>query len=193
MRSLKPKKCRICGELFQPRSTLQRVCSVKCGAVWALELKAKEEAKADRMQREKLKTRADWMKEAQHEFNRYIRLRDEALPCVSCGRVEVEWTRGGSWDCGHYLTVGAHSELRFHPLGAAKQCKKCNAGAGRFAKKNGTVTQQYRVELINRIGLANVEWLEGPHQVYRWIPLDLMEIKEYYKEQSRLLMQSRND
>ena len=178
MRSLKPKKCRICGELFQPRSTLQRVCSVKCGAAWARELKVQEEAKADKLQREKMKTRADWMKEAQAAVNSFIRLRDHGKPCISCGRYH-----SGKVNAGHYLTVGARPELRFHPLNIHVQCEPCNSWL------SGNLLL-YRQGLIERIGLPLVEWLEGPHDVYKWTIEDLQDLKAWYKSLARDLAKS---
>jgi hypothetical protein len=35
----------------------------------------------------------------------------------------------------------------------------------------------YRPELIRRIGLANVEWLEGPHEPAKYTIDELREIK----------------
>jgi hypothetical protein len=99
-----------------------------------------------------LKSRGDWLREAQAVFNKYIRLRDAELPCVSCGRFHE-----GQWHAGHYLSVGAHPELRFNELQVWKQCMPCNAHL------SGNQVN-YRIELINRIGLDKVEWLEGKHE-----------------------------
>jgi|DEB0MinimDraft_6_1074348.scaffolds.fasta_scaffold29365_2 hypothetical protein len=140
---------------------------------------AKEAKKKEREYRAKTKKAKDKLRDndrnyrqkvAQKHFNAYIRARDAGMPCVSCGRTESEveqsegWKPGGAWDCGHYLSVGSHPELRFEPMNAHRQCKSCNGGAGNYARKNHQVTAAYRVELVRRIGIENVEWLEGPHE-----------------------------
>ncbi|MGP6008724.1 recombination protein NinG, partial [Pseudomonas aeruginosa] len=91
----KPRKCQNteCGAKFIPQRLGQRVCSPAC----ALAIKDKHQAPArkaiaDRNRREikarkeKLKSRAEHLKECQAIFNQYIRLRDADKPCVSCGR-----------------------------------------------------------------------------------------------------------
>ena len=107
------------------------------------------------------------MLELQPIFNKYVRIRDAGLPCISCRRYENEIPErfvGGKWDCGHYLTRGAHPELRVNLKNAHKQCKSCNGGSGQFSGKNRTVSEAYRANLIEKIGQDDVDWLEGPHQ-----------------------------
>jgi len=91
------------------------------------------------------------------------------------------WKVGGSWDCGHFLTVGAFPELRFEPLNAHKQCKSCNGGSGKYTRKNKTVGTDYRERLVQKIGLTKVEWLEGPHEPAKYSIGDIKEIIKEYK------------
>ena len=98
---------------------------------------------------------------------------------------------GGQWDCGHYLSVGSHPELRFEELNAYKQCKSCNGGAGRYAGKNRTVSQQYRENLIQKIGVSLVEWLEGLHDAKHYTIDDLKEITAKYKAKCKQLQNER--
>ena len=188
MRKCKPKECKVCGTIFPPFNSLTKVCSTKC----ALELVEKKNEQilnraiksqqkvirqARRERKEKLKRRQDWIKDLQVVFNKFIRLRDKDDPCISCGKYDHEindYLVGGKWDCGHYLSVGAHPELRFTEFNANKQCKSDNAGAGKFAHKNNTVTQNYRINLIAKIGQKNVDILEGPHKPLK---LDINQIK----------------
>jgi hypothetical protein len=153
--------------------------------------KQAQDAKKERIEyrnaKDQQKRPRDWIREVQAVFNKFIRARDAEKPCVSCGREEVEQTVGGKWDCGHYLSVGSHPELRFEELNAAKQCKSCNGGSGRYAKKNHTVSASYRVELINRIGIERVEWLEGPHEHKHYSIEDLKAIKAEYKAKLKAL------
>lgn len=143
---------------------------------------AKHKADKDR-----IKTNAQWKSEAQTWFNKFIRLRDQWEGCPSCDRTIKEiqsndkWKTGGAWDCGHFLTRGAFPELRFHEDNAHKQCKSCNAGSGKFSNKALTVGKAYRISLIEKIGLAKVEWLEGPHEPAKYTIDDLKEIIATYK------------
>jgi len=62
--------------------------------------------KADRAsikaRKEALKTIPDYIKEAQHAFNAYIRERDRTKPCICCGHPLGAGEVGGAFDCGHY-------------------------------------------------------------------------------------------
>lgn len=177
-----------CNNKFTPDRPFVKWCSPLCGVHIHAEIKAKKAAKiaseqriAHRAAKERAKTRGDWMKEAQKEFNAFIRARDAALPCISCGKTDVPWTVGGSWDCGHYLSVGSHPELRFEELNAHKQCKSCNGGAGKFSRKNFIVSQQYTERLIMKIGQKDVDWLNGPHEAAHLSIDDLKAIRAEYK------------
>ena len=143
--------------------------------------------KGKKAAKEFIKTDMDLKKEAQKAFNAFIRARDHDQMCISCDKSIEDiqgkdgWKPGGAWDCGHYLTVGAHEELRFEELNASRQCKSCNAGSGKFTKKNGTVGIRYREKLIVKIGLDKVLWLEGPHEPKRYRAEDYRAIRAKYK------------
>jgi hypothetical protein len=192
LKSKKPRKCanRGCGKDAVFMAALKPVCSAECAAkiaMKALDKKkatdAKEERKRFRERKAKLNdTVPYWTKKAQVEFNKYIRLRDKKLPCVSCGKPASEDTflTGSGWDCGHYRSTGACPELRFCELNAAKQCVKCN----QF--KSGNVVE-YRIELARRIGTAQLEWLEGPHEAKRYRVDELKGIHAKYKAKCKEL------
>ncbi len=134
-----------------------------------------------------LRTRSDWIKLAQHEFNAFIRYRDRLNGCISCPVGVIETVYGGSFDCGHFLTIGAHPELRYEELNAHKQCKKCNGGSGRFRHKDKTVSQKYEANLILKIGQDKVDWLKGPHEPKNYTIDDLKEIRRVFKERLKML------
>jgi len=134
---------------------------------------AADEKKRDRVKRESLKTRSAWLKDAQTQFNRYIRLRDEKEPCISCGQ-----SSGAKINAGHYLSTGARPELRFEPLNCHKQCEKCNS----WLSGNAVM---YRKRLIDKIGIEKVEWLEGPHDPKKYTIDELKEIKRVYTEKAK--------
>ena len=176
LKEVKQKTCKACGSKFRPSLSTQKACSVKC----ALELApanqdkarkaiAQRERREIKVRKERVKSRADHVRETQAVFNEWIRLRDAALPCVSCGRHHE-----GQYHAGHYRTVGANPELRFEPLNVWKQCAPCNN------HKSGDIVN-YRIELVKRIGADRVAWLEGPHEAQRYTIEDLKAIKAEYR------------
>ena len=171
------KACRFCRTQFEPWiNSLQAGCSFECLAKLARkanERKAAAEVKASRAAdtaaRLRTKPRAEWQREAQAAFNAWVRERDAALPCISCGRMHT-----GQWHAGHYLSTGARPELRFHPDNCHRQCQPCNTHL------HGNIVL-YRAALIGRIGLGMVEFLEGPHAAKKYTVDDLKEIKAKYQ------------
>jgi hypothetical protein len=138
--------------------------------------KAKQVRKEYRSAKQKMKSRADWLREAQAAFNRYIRLRDHDKPCISCGRQHQ-----GQWHAGHYRSVGACPELRFMELNVHKQCAPCNDHL------SGNIVE-YRRGLIERIGIDQVEWLEGNHEAKKYTIEEIKAIKAEYTHKSKELM-----
>lgn len=180
----KPKKCRIatCRASFVPSRMGQAVCSPACAMIDAPRHESKaRKALAEigrkelRAAKVKIKSRAQYMKEAQTAFNAWIRERDVGLPCVSCGR-----HHNGQWHAGHYRTVGGNPELRFEPLNVWRQCAPCNN------HKSGDIVN-YRLELVKRIGADKVDWLEGPHEPQRHTIEQLQAIKAKYRAMTREL------
>lgn len=177
---MKAKRCKYCRESFVPARPLQSACGVQCaialtnaGKEKARKAKEARELQEHRQAKERIKTKGEHAKEAQAAFNEFIRLRDESLPCVSCGRFH-----DGQWHAGHYRTVGANPELRFEPLNVWRQCAPCNN------HMSGNVVN-YRIELVKRIGADMVEWLEGPHEPKRYTIEDLKAIKAEYRAKIR--------
>lgn len=187
----KPKKCRVatCRASFVPSRMGQAVCSPACAMIDAPrhEPKARKaladiERKDIKVRKEKLKTRADHLREAQAAVNEYVRLRDAHLPCISCDSTpnDNDLMTGSRWDAGHYRSVGACPELRFEPLNIHRQCVKCNRNLSGNAV-------EYRISLVVRIGQDKVEWLEGPHEPQRYTIDDLKAIKAKYRAMTKEL------
>jgi hypothetical protein len=168
-------KCRACHHPYVRIRPMQIACSVLCAMQLVKEAKARAERKETRARREKIKTRAQWRKEAQTAFNSFIRLRDRHLPCVSCGRHHE-----GQYHAGHYLSTGARPELRFDEANCHKQCSACNTHL------SGNLVL-YRAELMNRIGPAEVQRLEGPQQVRKLTSEDLKAIRDEYRAMVRCM------
>lgn len=154
----------------------------------AARMAAKVERAETRQRKEAAKRPSEHMAAAQDAFNAFIRARDHDQPCISCGVKNPPMTSGGQWDAGHYLSRGAYPELRFNEDNCHKQCKKCNGGGGRFAHKARTVSEQYRENLIHRIGLERVEALEGPHPPLQATVEDLISIRAHYIQRRKELL-----
>jgi len=187
----RPKKCSVktCRASFVPKVSFQSWCSPDCAVVIArdkLEKKRKSLASIERreirVRKEKLKSRADHLREAQAAVNEYVRLRDAHLPCISCDSMpnDSDLITGSRWDAGHYRSVGACPELRFEPLNIHRQCVKCNRNLSGNAV-------EYRIRLVQRISADKVAWLEGPHPVRKYTVEEIKTIKAEYRAKNREL------
>ena len=187
----RPKKCRVatCRALFVPSRMGQAVCSPACAMIDAPRHEPKaRKALADieraeiKVRKEKLKSRADHLREAQGAVNEYVRLRYAHLPCISCDSTpnDSDLMTGSRWDAGHYRSVGACPELRFEPLNIHRQCVKCN----RNLSGNSV---EYRIRLVQRIGEEKVSWLEGLHAPCKYTVEEIKAIKTKYRAMSKEL------
>jgi hypothetical protein len=185
LKPVKPKKCRSCKTLFQPRNSLVVACSPVCAQSLAQASREKAEKaaksaerKADAVKREKLKSRSDLIREAQSAFNAFIRARDRQAghACISSGR-PLDWA-GNAVDAGHYRSRGSAPHLRFDERNCHAQSKHDN----RYASGN---VVGYRAGLIERIGLEAVEELEADQTPRRYTIDDLKQIKAHYRALER--------
>ena len=173
------KKCRICGERFTPQFTsFQKTCNAtECLVAFG----KKERVRIQKSEvREAKRDRSYWMRRCQTEFNKYIRNRDSKDPCISCGRHHT-----GQYHAGHYKTVGGHPALRFEEDNCHKQCSVCNN------YKSGNLSE-YRSNLLKKIGLERVEWLEGPHDPVKYTIEDLQEMLVKYQSLNKKWATSRS-
>lgn len=181
----KPKKCRVaaCGASFVPSRMGQAVCSPACALIdgprhapRARKALADIERKGIKVRKEKLKSRADHLKDTQHAFNAWIRARDAGQPCISCGT-----TADVQYCAGHYRTTGSCPELRFEPLNVHLQCNKnCNLS------KSGNILG-YRPRLLEKIGAEMLAWIEGPHEAKKYTIEQLKAMTAEYRAKTREL------
>ncbi|MBK5518404.1 recombination protein NinG [Pseudomonas sp. TH10] len=178
------KKCRVesCGASFAPSRLGQAVCSPACAILDAPKNQEKArkslaqvERREIKVRKEKLKSRADHLKDTQQAFNAWVRERDAELPCISCGRHHQ-----GKYDAGHYRTVGSNPALRFEPLNCHRQCSPCNT------QLSGNIVN-YRIALVKRIGAEAVDWLEGPHEAKKYTVEELKAMTADYRAKTREL------
>lgn len=174
-----PKACRQCSREFMPARPLQAVCGPLCAARKVRADKAQERV-TTKARREAIKTIPDRIKAAQHEFNAFIRARDNDKPCICCGQPLGDGDVGGRFDAGHYRSTGSASHLRFDERNCHGQRKVCNRhGAGRAV--------DYRVGLVARIGREAVEALESDNAPHKWTHEELIEIAARYKAKRKAL------
>ena len=157
-----------CEDFIQKKGFCCTKCATEAGRKKQIESKAKKERSDHRAAKERLKSRQDWIREAQKWFNKWVRLRDAGHNCISCDKPPKKK------NAGHYRSCGAAPELRFEPLNCHLQCEHCNT----YLSSNAI---DYRINLIKKIGEEKVSWLEGRHDPKKYTVDQLKEIKAKYK------------
>lgn len=208
MRKPSRRKCKVCGEYFVPKFHDIRIrwCCPEHGAILAMEVRAKEKVKAAakrikeqkeaekagrkrrKAKRESLKSKSQWDREAQSAFNRYIRIRDEGKPCVSCGNPllgKSNYLTGSAIDASHYRSRGAASHLKFNVFNVHSACTRCNR------QLSGNAVE-YRIRLVERIGQERVERLESDNEPRRFDIPYLQRIKSIFTRKARALEKRRS-
>lgn len=166
-------RCKTCKDKFEPKVFLQKNCLKKDECIKA-ELKLKKQAskknwnKEKKQRKEALKTLSDHIKELQVIFNQWKRLIDKGNNCISCDKPCKKE------NAGHYRSAGGNPELRFEPLNVHLQCEYCNTYL------HGNLID-YRINLIKKIGLEKVEWLEGYHEPKNYTIDQIKGLKVLYK------------
>lgn len=189
------KKCKQCKQ-YIPAGKGVKIntgffCSIESAMIYARGKASKKKLsdqkasdKAERAElrkrKESIKSKSEWLREAQAAFNRWVRLRDHNEPCISCQRHHQ-----GQYHAGHYLTVGANPELRFDELNVWKQCSACN----NYLSGN---LINYRINLLAKIGQEGIDYLEGPHQPKKYTIDDIKAIKAHYAKLGNELQKSLN-
>lgn len=189
MQKVKEKKCKACPAKFLQLNSLHVACSPKCALALAKKKSEKAFNKKQRADKLRIKSKSKWLQEAQAAFNKYIRLEGEAsfhqqqmpVVCISCQKPHK-----GQFHAGHYRSVGSAPELRFEEDNCHLQCAPCNNHL------SGNLIN-YRVNLINKIGIEKVEWLEGDHGPKKYTIEDIKNIKSHYTVLARELEKQLND
>ncbi|AUR90581.1 NinG protein [Vibrio phage 1.162.O._10N.261.48.E3] len=142
-------------------------------------IKDKHERKELRKRKESLKSASEYTKEAQTAVNAYIRARDYGKACISCGRhPKAKGLKGHNIDAGHYRSRGAAGHLRFNLLNIHAQCVKCNR------EQSGNVVD-YRIRLIEKIGVELVESLEHDNRPRKFTIEYLKRVKRIFNKRAR--------
>jgi hypothetical protein len=157
-------RCRICKDKFEPKYFLQKTCfEPSCILEWKNKVKAKEWKQQKKVLKEKLKTYSDHVKELQVIFNKFIRARDNGLPCISCGNPNMKKV-----NASHYYNANNH-------------CEYCNTYL------SGNLIP-YREALIKKIGIERFEYLESiANDTMKYSIPELIELKVIYKDKIKKL------
>lgn len=164
-------RCKVCRTKFEVKFFNQKTCfDPSCVLEFSKKEKLNNWKAKKKVIKESLKTNSEHRKELQVLVNKFIRLRDKNKPCISCLK-----PLNNKFDAGHYRSSGGNPELTFNEFNIHAQCVYCN----RYLHGN---LIDYRINLIKRIGLDKVEWLEGKHEPLKLSIAEIKEMKEEYKQ-----------
>ena len=172
------KRCKNCKEPFAPiRTTLEKYCSKsECMQVFISEAKEKAWKKTKAVKKEELMTVQDYVKIAQQVFNKYINLRDNGLPCISC-----EKTINGRVNASHFYNANNHWNVRFNEDNVHSSCITCN----QYLSGN---LIEYSERIVKKIGAKRYEKLKADAKKTRKFTIEeLKEIIETYKQKIKEL------
>jgi hypothetical protein len=169
-------RCKNCKDKFEPIRFNHKFClKDECIKAFVEEVKVKQWKETKTRMKTDLKTLQDWLKETQTIFNKYVRLRDSGLPCISCGLPPKKK------NAGHYYSSGGHSNIRFDEDNVHLQCEACNT----FLSGN---LLNYQIGIQKRIGAQKLlELQERAHVTKKWTIEELKEIIQTYKTKVRQL------
>ncbi len=119
----------------------------------AARMAAKVERASIKARKEAIKPRAKWLAECQAIVNRYVRLlalsRGEG--CYTCGATP-EQKFGGTYDAGHFRSVGSAPHLRYWIPQIKLQCIPCNRHKGGMALAfRERLVRDHGDEWVNRL------------------------------------------
>lgn len=190
---MKPKKCKnpACSESFVPTfNSTQKVCSWSCGLAIkdvnadkaSKAIKTQERAE-HRVAKEKVKPKAKWLKEAEQAVNKYVRIRDAHLGCVSCDKPST-WQ--GQWHASHLRSVSSASSIRFNLWNIHKACSVCNVHLS-------ANLSEYLPRVRQKIGDAKVDWLYTQNQPASYSIEYLKRLKAIFTRRCRIIERRRSN
>jgi hypothetical protein len=174
---MKTRKCKYCRELFEPSVFLQKNCfEPNCVTAWINEVKQKNWQKKKAKLKADLMTLSDYTKILQQLVNKYVRLRDKGLPCISCQKPIV-----GKVDAGHMYSVGNYPSVRFDEKNINAQCLNCN-------QYNGGMINDYRINFVKKYSESELNTLDRlAHETRKFSIPELKEMIEKYKKKCKEL------
>ena len=172
---MKPKtrKCKYCSERYTPKHSSLEPCPKYECRLKHLETNTPKINRANKATaKEKMKSYSQRLGEAKKVFQKWVRVRDKGLPCISCN-AKVS----SVWDGSHFKKAELYSGVIFHENNVNKSCGKCN----RYLGGNEL---NYRVGLIAKIGeqaVIELEQLAETTRTKKYTNQELEAIKTKYK------------
>ena len=165
-------RCKNCKNKFEQVRFNQKFClEPECVRVWVESEKAKQWKKTKQKAKQDLMTLSDYLKLAQQVFNKYINLRDNGLPCISCDKPIT-----GRVNASHFWNANNHYNVRFNEDNVHSSCITCN----QFLSGN---LLEYRTRLISKIGEQRFNILEAEaRKTRKFTKGELKEIIAIYKK-----------
>jgi len=151
--------------------------TIKKQTLWASRRQIRADAKKRKQEKEKNKSIQQLIQEARVPFQKWIRMRDANLKCISCGKDSE------TWDAGHFYKAEVFTGLIFNEVNVNKQCKYCN----KYLDGNEA---QYRTGLVRKYGSHIVDQLDSVVDSMRYRKFtreELTEIKNKYKQKLKLI------
>jgi hypothetical protein len=194
---MKNKICKICSkkyEVLPNHRQFQNWCSHDCAVAMTIDKqkktaarkKIKEQHRKEKKDfqelKESFKTAGQYVKEAQFVVNNYVRFRDQEKLCISCEKKPMYKVV----NAGHYRSIGAASHLRFNLFNIHGQCFSCNVF------ESGNIVN-YRINLVEKIGLEKVESLETDNTPRKFTIDYLKRIKKVFSRRLKHLQKLRKD
>lgn len=163
---------------------MAQVCSATCALEYAQKNRKKKEELAEKAEKRERKKRLDELKpvkfyldKAQVWFNKFIRMRDAGLACISCGKPDNgQHQRHAS----HFRSRGACSSLRFDENNVHASCSVCNNHL------SGNIAG-YTDGLIDKIGHEEYKRIVNSPKSKKWTKEEAKEIEEKYKKKCKEL------
>ena len=184
-----PTRCKHCRIKFtaDEKACAQRI-HADCVDPWLSKQLAKQAAAREKKERaefrerkERAKPRSKWLAEAQAVVNRYVRLlalsRGEG--CYTCGATPAQ-KFGGTYDAGHFRSVGSAPHLRYWVPQIKLQCIPCN-------RHKGGMALAFRQALVRDHGQEWVERLEAMHHTAKFDIPYLIRLKAVFSKKNRRL------
>jgi len=186
MKEIKLKKCKICSQKFVLERFNQQTCDYKCAIQLAKNKQKEKDLKEWKQEKsilkDKLKTLGKYEAEAKKSFQKWIRMRDDKQPCISCGNINPT-----DWAGGHYFSAGKYSGFIFDERNCHKQC---NSHCNKYLSGN---LIEYRKGLIKRYGedfIFQLESISDANRKYTYTRGELIDIANKYKLKLKILIQA---
>ena len=169
-------RCKKCKEKFEPIRFNHKYClKDECVRAFVAEAREKQWKQTKTRMKADLETVQDLVKAAQLVFNKYIRERDKAQLCISCG------SQPKKVNAGHFWNANNHWNVRFDEDNVHLQCERCNS----FLSGN---LLKYRTNLLTKIGAERFNQLEARARITRKFTKEELKelIKKYKKKYNEL-------